>query len=308
MKVMATATPVPLPGSASGTTWMSKQSMCAGPPAQATCSKSSGLLFLLDLVDRRTELHRPIGDFQVLEGPADVAHRQAEQTPGGGGDHGHRAAAVDHDHGRRHGVGGESPGPAGSSAGIPTASYPPPSLMTESRSRRSFDTFEKTRRFRSSGVKRLPCARSISALPRNERATVLQGEVEAVHDPGLRFGVEVHQRVAAGQHIDVGDRGGVDEVVATEDHRPAEVLAEDEVGPETFEVGPQQGLRQPRHCLGAVGGVAGDVQRRLVDVGAVDLHPPAHLVDPEQFGQQDRQGVGLLPGGTAGAPHPDRLG
>ena len=46
----------------------------------------------------------------------------------------------------------------------------------------------------------------------------------------------------------------------------------------------------------------------IVDVGAVDLDPLAHLVDAEQFGQDDGQRVGLLAAGATSAPNPDGLG
>ena len=66
---------------------------------------------------------------------------------------------------------------------------------------------------------------SISALPRN-RAAVASAKWKRLDDHSLGLGVEVHQRVAADEQVEPGDRRVLDEVVAAEDHRAAQVLAE----------------------------------------------------------------------------------
>jgi hypothetical protein len=97
----------------------------------------------------------------------------------------------------------------------------------------------------------------------------------------------------------------VHEVVLAEDHCPAEILAEDVVGAMALEVLLSQRFGQPGQRFGRVGGMPGDRQRIFVDVSAVDLDPLAHLVDAEQFGQDNGQRVGLLAAGASSAPDPD---
>ena len=50
--------------------------------------------------------------------------------------------------------------------------------------------------------------------------------MEAAEYVGLRLGREIHQRVAAHEQVDVGDRRVLDQVVASEDHAAPQILAE----------------------------------------------------------------------------------
>ena len=65
-------------------------------------------------------------------------------------------------------------------------------------------------------------------LAEHQQAVVAQREVEVTQHATLRLGREVHERVAADQQVQPRDRRVGDEVVAAEDHRPAQVLAERE--------------------------------------------------------------------------------
>ena len=144
-------------------------------------------------------------------------------------------------------------------------------------------------------------------LAEEQHAAVGEREVEPGEDPGLGLGVEVHQRVAADQQVDPGDRGVLDQVVAAEDHRAAQVLAEDVAAGRPARSTAPELRRDAARPRGRRSGLPGLGERLLVDVGGVDLHPVPELVGPEHLGQQHRQRVRLLAGGAAGAPHPDRL-
>jgi hypothetical protein len=141
----------------------------------------------------------------------------------------------------------------------------------------------------------------------HERAAVAQRVVEVPQDPALRLRVEVHQGVAAHEDVQPRDRRVRDQVVAPEDERPAQVLAEREPSLLRLEVPLAklvwQALRLPR----AVGAVPGHRQRPLVDVGGVDLDAVQIRVAAQQLREDHRQRVRLLAGRAAGTPHPDRL-
>src|SRR5262245_48204032 len=143
-------------------------------------------------------------------------------------------------------------------------------------------------------------------LAEEEEAAVGQREVEAAQDPGLGLAVEVHEGVAADEEVDPGDRRVLHQVVAAEDHRPAELLVKDVVAGRPLEVLLDVRSGDLLHVLRAVRRLPGLVQRFLVDVGGVDLDPAPELLHPELLGQQDRHRIRLFSGGTAGAPHPDR--
>ena len=144
-------------------------------------------------------------------------------------------------------------------------------------------------------------------LAEHQDAAVAQREVEVAEDVRLRLRVEVHQRVAAHEHVEPRDRRVVDEVVAAEDQRAPQV------GPERvpLAVALEVSLAQLRgHVLELTGRVRprrARGERLLVDVGRVDLHAPLVVLVAERLAQQHGDRVRLLPGGAPGAPHADRL-
>src|SRR5690606_21291130 len=73
---------------------------------------------------------------------------------------------------------------------------------------------------------RSPSESSISGLTEEQVASLVESEVEPVHDLRLRLHAEVHQRVAAYQQIEPGYRGVPRDVVPGEDHPAAQVGAE----------------------------------------------------------------------------------
>ena len=60
-------------------------------------------------------------------------------------------------------------------------------------------------------------------LAEKQKSGVVQCEVETGDDPRLRFGIEIHQRIAADEKVHTRYRRILDEVEAAEDHRAAEL-------------------------------------------------------------------------------------
>ena len=129
--------------------------------------------------------------------------------------------------------------------------------------------------------------------------------MEPVQDLGLGLAGEVHERVATHEKIDARDRRILDEIVASEDDRAADVLVEEIPVVDALEVLREELRRDVLHLRCAIGSVARLHQRVLVDVRGVDLHPPAERLDPEMLGQDHGERVGLLARRAAGAPDSD---
>ncbi len=144
-------------------------------------------------------------------------------------------------------------------------------------------------------------------VPEKQHPLGGEREVEPVEHISLCLGVEIHQRVAAQQQIDTRYGCILDEVVAPEDHRPAQVLVQRVASAHQIEMPAQHVLGHRLHRFGAVGGGPRLVERILVDVGGIDLHPPPEGVGRQDVGQHHRQRIGLLTGGAACTPNPERL-
>ena len=143
-------------------------------------------------------------------------------------------------------------------------------------------------------------------LAEHEHAVVVEREVEPAQDPRLRLRVEVHERVAADEQVDPGDRGVLHEVVAAEDHRTPQIAAERVALVGALEEALE---RLAGHVLDGpcrVRAVARGVERLLVDVRRVDLHAVQERRLAERLGEHHRDRVGLLARRAAGAPHADR--
>src|ERR1041384_7603014 len=115
-------------------------------------------------------------------------------------------------------------------------------------------------------------------LPEQEISPLRQSEVEAIEDLRLRLDVEIHQRVAADQQVDARYRSVVRQVVPAEDDRVAQLLVEDEPPPRFLEIFLEHIGRDACHLLFAVAGKPCMAQRLIVDIGGVDLHAGAELL------------------------------
>ncbi len=131
--------------------------------------------------------------------------------------------------------------------------------------------------------------------------------MEALQHTTLRLGVEVDQDVAADDEIEVWDGSILDEIVASEDHRPAQ---------RRMEHGPRSRWREVTapELLGHRSEVPLGIQRlprlgqRLfIHIGCVQLHPADRFVDTDRLRDQHRDGVGFLSGRAARRPDPDRI-
>jgi hypothetical protein len=122
-------------------------------------------------------------------------------------------------------------------------------------------------------------------LPEEQHAVLGEREVEARQDTALHLRGEVHERVAADQQVDPRDGGVLDEVVAAEDHRAAQLLTEGVPAADGFEVARAQLLGHAFDLAVGVDAGAGLAQRLVVDVRGVDLHAVAELLRAEHLGQ-----------------------
>jgi hypothetical protein len=194
---------------------------------------------------------------------------------------------------------------------LATASRPSPSIASwaagpdSSASRRSRSRSSSASAGEVDGREEPVVREQHLGLAQEQQAGRVERVVQPAEDARLRLGGEVHEGVAAQQQVDVRDRCVLDQVVAAEDHRPAEVLAEGEPAVLRREVRLHLRGAQPGQLPLGVDGLPGVRQRLLVDVRGVDLDPLAELVGAEGVGQQDGQAVGLLARCAAGAPHPD---
>ncbi len=167
-------------------------------------------------------------------------------------------------------------------------------------------TARNTRRFKSTGVK-VGGVREEHLGPAEDRVTRrIEREVEPLDDPRLCLRVEVHQRVAAEEQVDPRNGRVLQQIVAAENHRPAQVAVHHEGAVDRIEILADHLFRHITDLTWRVGCGAGLRQRLLVRVGGVDLHAVSQRGRPDGFGEQHRQGIRFLPGGATGAPHTDR--
>src|SRR5262249_18495923 len=110
-------------------------------------------------------------------------------------------------------------------------------------------------------------------LAKREEASSGQREVEIREDALLRGRVEVHERVPREEEVDPGDRRVLHEVVAAEDDTPADVVPEAQAVVGAREVLRPELVWHDGQLLCRVRGMAGLIERLLVDVGGGDLYP-----------------------------------
>src|SRR5215213_6469273 len=60
-----------------------------------------------------------------------------------------------------------------------------------------------------------------------KHATVVEGELKPAENLRLRLGVEIHQGISTDEHVDVRDRGVLNQVVTPEDHLTSQILPKD---------------------------------------------------------------------------------
>ncbi len=261
-------------------------------------------------LDQRAQLDRPVGDLQVVERAADIARRHPEHVPHLRVDQDHRPLGVDADdreRGRFQGEILELAFPAGL-AHLRLSGYVEPYRRRLVSGHGRAGPPAEHPLPHADDFKSLTVPKQHLRLAEEQIAALAQGEVEPVEDLRLRLDVEVHQRVAAEQQVEPGDRGVAGDVVPAEDDPAPQVRPERELAAGLLEVLVTQLRRHRIQVLRGVDAHPGVTQRVVVDVGAVDLDPFRGFVDPERLGERYGQRVRLLTGGAAGAPHPDLAG
>src|SRR3954447_382440 len=254
------------------------------------------------VIEMRAQLDRPVGQLQVLDRLADVADAQPEEPARIGVRSGQEALRVE-DH---LGAGGPVIGLLAQGVAPRGRARPGLAEHPQALARVRLGHLAKDAPLQIDGREQVAMGEEHLGLPEHEDALGLKREVQAAEDLRLRLGVEVHQRVAADQEIDAGDRRVDGEVVATEDDVPPQVLAEVVVLIVTLEVALEQIVGNGLDLLAHIARGAGLFERVIVDVGGVDLDPLPEPVFAHRLGEEDRGGVGLLARGAARTPDPER--
>ncbi|CAG7000123.1 hypothetical protein PICSAR164_02743 [Mycobacterium avium subsp. paratuberculosis] len=260
----------------------------------------------LGLLQVGAQLDGTVGHLEIAQQPADVARREPEDRLGLLVDHRDGVLAGHHDLGHR----------AGPERQIAHRCQPRQvGVAFVERARRvvvvqaavAADRLAEDPVLEAQRGEPVTVAEQHLGVPQKQRALRGKRKMQAPQHISLGLGVQIHQRVAAHQQVHPGDRRILDQVVAAEDHRPAQILVKNVAAVDLFEVAGQQIRRHRLDRPGVVGGAARLGQRVLVDVGGIDLHPLPERVEAQRLGQQHRQRVGLLARGAPRTPHPDRI-
>ena len=263
-------------------TWISSR-VTRPAPVQRHVGDPHRAALDLGLLDVATQLERTVGDLEVAERAADVARGHAEQVLGLPVDHRDQSVRADHDlrercGEQRLGAEGVQTGGLGPGRGRRQLAEQRPVLRDVAHRSAEHPALQVD------GREQRTVAQQHLRLPQQQHPGGAEGEVEAAEDARLGLGGEVHQGVAADEQVDPRDRGVLHEVVAPEDDRPPQVLAEDVAAADEVEVAVEQLGRDPADLALGVAGLPRVAQGLLVDVGGVDLDPVAELGRPQQLG------------------------
>ncbi len=143
-------------------------------------------------------------------------------------------------------------------------------------------------------------------LTEPEESPWAQSVVQDGDQPLLEHRVEVDQQVPAGDQIEMGEGRIGDRVVPREDHHVPDCLADPVPAVRFHEESPQP-------CGGdilldrlGVKPRPGFVDAGMTQVTRKDLHRDRAALVGGEFGERNRDRIGLLPGGTPQYPDPDR--
>ena len=137
-----------------------------------------------------------------------------------------------------------------------------------------------------------------------QQAARVQGVVEQRNQLLLQLGAHVDQHVAATDEVELGERRVLDHVVLGEHQHVANAFV-NAVAAAVRLGGEKAGQARGRNVAGNAGRVQAGPRHRnglVVDVGGENLHPEMGLELLHALLQQNRNGVGLDPGGAAGGP------
>ena len=139
-------------------------------------------------------------------------------------------------------------------------------------------------------------------LAEKQVAVLVQREVEPGENVALTLGIEIHQRVAADDQVEVRDRRIAHQVMPAEDHTVAQVAVEAKAAVYTVKVFLTQVFGHRLNVALVVGGGARLVKGVLIHVGGINLDALAELFGSHLLAQEHGQGVSFFAGGAAGAP------
>lgn len=162
-------------------------------------------------------------------------------------------------------------------------------------------------RARLDGHEQVLVARGVLGITQEQEAAGAQGKVEQRDHLFLQFRVQVDQQVPAGNEVEPREGRVLDQAVLGEDAHLAQFL-DHAIGVAFLDEPSCQPLG--RHLPGdAVGISAGPPRRQRlpVQVRSEDLDRGWLFHLGAMFGQQDRQGIGLLAGRATDDPDPQRL-
>src|SRR5262249_37778205 len=144
-------------------------------------------------------------------------------------------------------------------------------------------------------------------LAEEEEPSAVEGKTKAGQDPRLRLRVEVDQRVAADEEIEIGDGRIANKIVTPHDDRPPDVGAKRVPITVLLEVGFPKRLRHRLALLRPKARVTGPRDGIVVDVGGVDLDSPQECLLPELLRPQHGERKGLFARRAARAPNANRI-
>jgi len=233
-----------------------------------------------------------MGQFKLVERPADVGGHEAEQGARAVVEHADRAARLDHHLGDRRrvkrdvvhvGMAGHGGGPGLVVAHWHQSVEPVGRIVA---AQLPEDAAAKIDRSEHLGPRQQHLR-----FAEHQDPVIGQRRMKTRQDARLDLGVEVHQRVAAEDQAHARDRRVVNEIVPAEDHRAPQILVQHE----TVAVGPEIFLQQRGgHRLDLpvrVDRLPRLIQRLIVDVGRVDLDTLGERVRAERFRDQHRNRV-----------------
>ncbi len=142
-------------------------------------------------------------------------------------------------------------------------------------------------------------------FPEEQHPIIVQREVEPCHNPVLRFGVEIHQSVAAYKQVQPRDRRVLNDVVDAENHAPTQFLREHILVSGRFEILLPQFWRNRLDILGRIHAVPRVRKGFLVNVRGVNLDAVPGLF--QRLGQHHGDRIGFLSRRAPDAPAPDLL-
>src|SRR5690606_31679261 len=118
--------------------------------------------------------------------------------------------------------------------------------------------------FQIDGAEKVGIREQHLRLAKKQKSGVVQGEVKTGEDARLRFGVEIHQHVAADEQVNTGDGRVLNQIVAAKDDGAAQILAKGVAAVVVIKIFFQQGRRNVGDIPPRIAGLPRLVERVIV--------------------------------------------